>query len=215
MIHVVTQANRHIYQRELEASLRLRHQVFVKERKWTALTRADGREIDQFDTEHAVYLLAIERDTIVGGCRLVPTIEPNLLSHIMPHLAQNPIPNAPNIMEWGRMHVAAQKRENHAMNLIACQIWCGVLEYALSHAIEKLVIVGEAFLLPRFLGLGWHPEPLGIPQSIDNIGVVAFTVEPSYRALELTRKHRDIEGSVLVIRGGEHDHHPLPESIRS
>ena len=53
-IHVVTKHNRHLYEGYFDPYFRLRHDIYVKQRKWMALDRPDGREIDQFDTEDAV-----------------------------------------------------------------------------------------------------------------------------------------------------------------
>ena len=61
MIHVITGANRHLYELELLAHFRLRHEIYVVERNWTNLTRPDGLERDQFDNEDATYILASEK----------------------------------------------------------------------------------------------------------------------------------------------------------
>jgi len=63
MIHVITGANRHLYELELLAHFRLRHEIYVVERNWTNLTRPDGLERDQFDNEDATYILASENGT--------------------------------------------------------------------------------------------------------------------------------------------------------
>jgi acyl-homoserine lactone synthase len=74
MIHVVTGANRHLYEPELLAHFRLRYEIYVVERNWTNLAHPDGLERDQFDNEDATYILASENGQIIGGSRLVPTI---------------------------------------------------------------------------------------------------------------------------------------------
>jgi acyl-homoserine lactone synthase len=74
-IHVVRSSNSHLYAEQLDQYFRARHDVYVKERGWTELDRPDGREIDQFDTPSAVYLMAIDGERVVGGHRLVPTSE--------------------------------------------------------------------------------------------------------------------------------------------
>ncbi len=88
MIHVVTRENRHLYTSRLEEYFRVRHEIYVEERKWEELRRPDGLERDQFDTDDATYLMAIDRDRVVGGVRLVPTDRPTLLSDVFPYLAE-------------------------------------------------------------------------------------------------------------------------------
>jgi acyl-homoserine lactone synthase len=202
MLHVVTESNRHLYKAEIEESFRLRYQVFVTERKWAALERPDKREIDQFDTPDAIYLLALDDRSgrVVGGSRLIPTTAPYLLSDVLPQLASREIPSHPRIFEWTRMHVAASHREGHAMSYTSCMIMSGVLEYALEARLSKLVIIGEVFWLPRFLELGWNPVPLGLPQTIERASTLAFTVTPSRDALLATRAIHDIQASVLVSK---------------
>ena len=48
MVHVIGAQNAHLYQSEMEDAFRLRHRIFVDERKWLALKKPDKREIDQF-----------------------------------------------------------------------------------------------------------------------------------------------------------------------
>src|SRR5215218_7746679 len=101
-VHAVTARNRADYHRFVEQHYRIRHDIYVGERKWMDLERPDGREVDQFDTEQAVYLLAMEPGKgVVGGSRLVPTLEPHLMSDVFPELANvRGVPRAADIYEW-------------------------------------------------------------------------------------------------------------------
>ncbi|MDG2571023.1 acyl-homoserine-lactone synthase, partial [Vibrio parahaemolyticus] len=81
-IHVIRRDNQHLYEASLEEYFRLRHEVFVRERGWRNLHRLDGREIDAYDNDNAVYLLAIDQDRVVGGQRLYPTVLPHMLSEV-------------------------------------------------------------------------------------------------------------------------------------
>jgi len=49
MIHVISAVNRHLYEDVLEQHFRIRHEIFVEERKWEALRKPDGREIDTYE----------------------------------------------------------------------------------------------------------------------------------------------------------------------
>jgi acyl-homoserine lactone synthase len=101
MIHVITGANRHLFEPELLAHFRLRHEIYVVERNWTNLARPDGLERDQFDNEDATYILASENGQITGGSRLVPTTRPHLLSEVFPYLASvRGLPKPADIYEW-------------------------------------------------------------------------------------------------------------------
>ncbi|MEC5293601.1 acyl-homoserine-lactone synthase [Aurantimonas sp. C2-3-R2] len=95
-IHIVDSSNRGAYRDELEQHFRLRHDIYVGERGWHNLARPDGREVDAFDTEDAVYLLGIlPGKGVVAGSRLVPSVKPHLMSDVFPQLApQSPFRNS-------------------------------------------------------------------------------------------------------------------------
>jgi acyl-homoserine lactone synthase len=201
MLHVVTAANRDAYACLVEESFRIRHRIYVGERGWKDLDRPDKREVDQFDNDDAIYLLAIDdgEQRVVGGSRLVPTLKPHLLADVFPQLASGrPVPRARDVYEWTRFYVVPDRREPHAISEVACSIMCGVQEYCLDQGIRQLSIVTEPFWIPRFLRLGWEPKPLGLPIEWQGMEVVGITVNASEAALAQTRQVRGIRRSVLV-----------------
>ena len=118
MIHVITSANRHLYQAELLAHFRLRHEIYVVERNWKDLARPDGLERDQFDNQDALYILATDNGQVIGGSRLLPTTRPHLLSEVFPHLEYvRGLPRAVDIYEWTRMFVIKSRREGRQHTL--------------------------------------------------------------------------------------------------
>src|SRR5262249_23853091 len=107
-VHVVRDSNRHLYADQLDQYFRARHDIYVKERGWKELDRPDGREIDQFDTPNAVYLVALDDGRVVGGHRLVPTSAPTLLSDVFPFLALRGVPRRQDIYELSRIFVVRE-----------------------------------------------------------------------------------------------------------
>lgn len=99
MIHIVTSENRGDYASEIEQHFRIRHNIYVGERKWMALARPDGHECDQFDNDDAIYVLVIDGGTVIGGSRLMPSLKPHLFSEVFPRLALNGVPKSPDIFE--------------------------------------------------------------------------------------------------------------------
>ena len=100
MIHIVTSDNLYLFKDEMEQAYRLRHRIFVEEMKWSDLAKPDGREIDQFDDEHAVHMLYVENGKVLGYQRMLPTTRPHLLSELSlrgreagrkPHLGMDPV----------------------------------------------------------------------------------------------------------------------------
>ncbi|SHM70691.1 N-acyl-L-homoserine lactone synthetase [Duganella sacchari] len=82
---------------------RYRHQVFVEKLGWD-LDLRDGQELDQFDHDDTVYLVAWDEQDRVGGCaRLLPTTRPYLLQEVFPQLLNGaPAPRSDEVWELSR-----------------------------------------------------------------------------------------------------------------
>lgn len=200
-VHVIRHDNRHLYSQILEDYFRLRHQIYVVERKWSDLDRADKREIDQFDTDETVYLLGLEGRSIIAGMRLVPTIGPTLLSELFPKLSLNGPVRSPDVYELSRIFVVKHRRGEHAGPRAEAVIQAAAMEYGLSIGLSAFTIVLESWWLPRLLDQGWVARPLGLPVEIDRMSTVAVRVEVNERAWAEICVRRSVPGPVLVWQG--------------
>src|SRR5581483_11630411 len=104
-VHVVGRENSDGYRAELDQYFRGRYQVYVRERGWKDLDRADAREIDQFDTPAALHLLAIEDGRVIGGHRFNPSTGPTLLNEVFPRLSLRPLVGSQDVFETTRLWV--------------------------------------------------------------------------------------------------------------
>ena len=87
----------------LDAMHRDRKKVFVDMLGWDVPVIDGQYEVDQFDDENAIYVVASdENGQHEGSIRLLPTTSPHLLGEIFPHLCNGPIPQAPDIFELSR-----------------------------------------------------------------------------------------------------------------
>ncbi|WP_315702865.1 MULTISPECIES: acyl-homoserine-lactone synthase [unclassified Bradyrhizobium] len=176
-IHVVRKDNRHLYESYFDPYFRLRHDIYVKQRKWMALDRPDGREIDQFDTEDSVYLFCLDQGQLIGAMRAVPTLLPTLMSEIFPYLnIRGPI-HRPDIYELSRIFVIPERRGEHAGPRIDMLLLTAIMEYGISIGLSGFSIVLESWWLPRFERCGWKARPLGLPRMIDGMSVLAVLVD--------------------------------------
>jgi acyl-homoserine lactone synthase len=132
-MHAIDASNHTAYRAYLEAHFRIRHSIYVGERRWLDLERPDGREIDAFDTPSAICLLGIvpERGVVVGS-RLVPRLQPHILSEVFPQLSEAPVPRAADIFEWTRFFVIPALREPGRPSRAAGIVYCGILEFCLN-----------------------------------------------------------------------------------
>ncbi|MBR0829201.1 GNAT family N-acetyltransferase [Bradyrhizobium manausense] len=181
MIHAISAVNRHLYDDVIEQHFRVRHEIFVEERKWEALRKPDGREIDAYDNEDAIYLLALENRRVLGGYRLYPTTKPSMMSEIFPHLAAvRGCPADPLIWEWSRFFVVRDRRDG-ALNL---QLMAAAQEFCLDQGIERLCLVMETWWLPRFHDMGFVVTPLGLPALVEGAWTMAITIDVGQETLD-------------------------------
>jgi acyl-homoserine lactone synthase len=196
-VHVITRDNRRLYTDQLEAFFRLRHDIFVGERGWRGLRRADGRDLDAYDNNESIYLLAIDQDRVVGGQRLYPTLLPHMISEVFPHLATRGIPAAGSVYEWTRYFVVKERR----MGRTDCRLLAGLQQFCLSEGITEVTAVVELWWLPRWQQSGFKVRPLGLPDMVEGQACIAAAVEISPESLESVRRLGGLRAPSLVRQG--------------
>jgi acyl-homoserine lactone synthase len=198
MIQVITAADMDRNKDLMEQAWRLRHKIFVEEMGWSAIARDDKREIDEFDDEHAVHLLAVEDDQVIGYSRLLPTSRPYVLSKHLPQLCEVDPPCSPHIVEWSRIGVADTVRTSgRRLNPTALAILTAIVEWGLPRGLRGFVSEMPTSWLLRLLQLHIHALPLGLPQIIDDVEIVAVNAGFDARSLRQLQKMRGSVESVL------------------
>ena len=198
-IQVVTWANRKQYRTVLERYFRIRYDIYVKRRQWRTLARPINIEMDAFDTEHAIYLMALDSaDKIVGGSRLVPTLQPHLLGNVFPELAPAGPPRAPDIFEWTRFFISPTLRSRGRSSPIAGVVLCGVLEVALKLGIRQISVVCESFWPKRLRALGWSIAELGDVLQHEDGDIIALLIDVTPEAIASTRRAYGIHEPILA-----------------
>jgi acyl-homoserine lactone synthase len=199
MIHIVTSDNLHLFKDEMEQAYRLRHRIFVEEMKWSDLAKPDGREIDQFDDEHAVHMLYVESGKVLGYQRMLPTTRPHLLSEILPHLCEDVRPVGNHIWEWTRYCVEPAHRERgRTLSPVANALLSGIVEWGLETGVSTIIIEMNTLWLLRLVQLHFRTMPLGLPQRIGDQDVVAVTAAFDHRTLARLQEMRGNDERVLV-----------------
>ncbi len=195
MIHVISAANRHLYEDVLDQHFRLRHAIFVEERKWEALRKPGGIERDFYDNDDAIYMLALEDRRVVGGSRLYPTTKPCMMSEIFPHLAAvRGCPANALAWEWSRFFVVRDRRDGR-VNL---QLMAAAQEFCLDQGIESLCLVMETWWLPRFHDIGFVVTPLGVPALVEGSWTMAAVIDVRRESLDVVRER--IGSTAAVVR---------------
>ncbi len=178
MIHLINSNNRHLYERELEELHWERHRQFVLERGWS-LRSVDGGEYDDYDDEHALYLIGLSVEgEIEVGCRIRTTALGGVLPDVFPHLIADSEPTVREIgvYECTRYFATSGARGRRGFEARS-KLHLAMLELVRDLGGHRLLgFVDLAFLthLRRFSGL--RIRPVGLPAAYEAGVTVAFEI---------------------------------------
>ncbi|TRD17795.1 acyl-homoserine-lactone synthase [Palleronia caenipelagi] len=142
MIQVIDCNQTHVNLDDLSDFFRFRHRVFRERLGWEmpSLSHDDGEEVDQFDTDTAVYMLhRDESGEVVAGLRLLPTDRPYLLGDCFGDMIDGTAPRHSRVYEVTRLAVdpdAARKKSTSAY--LKVLIW-GLMQWGLEHGVAGYV----------------------------------------------------------------------------
>jgi acyl-homoserine lactone synthase len=198
--HVVTAENKHLYEQEFEQFLRRRHDIFVGQKKWRPVS-LDGREVDEFDTDAATYILGVEDGDVVTSARLIPTSEPHLVSRVFPQMCERTgVPNRPDWAEWTRTYVVPHKRSASRRGTLT-ELCCAVMEFSVEEGLSAIGGIQETYFMPHHRALKWRATPLGLAQEIDGEWCIVAYIDVNDEALKSVRSILGIDQSLLVRQG--------------
>lgn len=156
-----------------------RKRVFVDLLKWDVPVLEGRYEVDQFDDEHAAYLIVPAEDgRHAASARLLETSRPHILDTLFPELCEAPLPRGPNVREITRFCLG---REQNARNRLETRnrLVSGLVHYALENGIETYTGVAEMGWLQQILAFGWRCRPLGLPRPIEGKLLGALRIDIS------------------------------------
>lgn len=142
-----------------------RYDIFIHQLKWD-LDVENGRELDEFDRDDTVYVIATEGEDICGCARLLPTTRPYLLSEKFPELLDDePAPASERIWELSRF--ACGRKHGMAAGVpqqrsLAGRLLDEAMRTASKQGAERLITV----------------SPTGIERLLSRLGVDASRVAP-------------------------------------
>ena len=147
---------------------RYRHRVFVEMLGWPLQTRQHGLELDQFDREDTMYVVARNTgDEIVGTARLLPTSRPYLLGEIFPQMLHGqPLPSTPKVWELSRF---AAVDFNAANTTPMCQMSPAAMDL-----LRETMVIAANLGAERLITV----SPLGIERLLRKAGIRAHRAGP-------------------------------------
>ena len=162
-----------------------RKNVFVDLLKWD-IPVLDGRfEVDEFDNEHATYIMVADEDgDHLGSARLLPTTRPHILGALFPQLCAAPPPTGERVFEITRFCLS--RRQSAAARLrTRNRLVSALVRYGLEAGIRTYTGVAEIGWLQQILAFGWDCRPLGAPARLECglIGALAIQITAETPAL--------------------------------
>lgn len=171
--------------RTLKAMFEDRKSVFVDLLGWDVPV-LDGRfEVDQFDNEHAVYLIiADESGDHLGSARLLRTTADHILGSLFRQLCAAPPPRGPEVFEITRFCLSRRK-DATARRLTRNRLVTALAWHALETGIRTYTGVAEMGWFQQILAFGWDCRPLGPPCRLECglLGALAIEIRDDTPAL--------------------------------
>lgn len=144
----------------LRAMFAARKAVFIDLLGWDLPVLADQYEMDQFDDEHARYLILTDEGVHLASARLLPTTRAGILSGLYPMLCAGPTPCAPDTFEITRFcldrSLNARERRDVRNALVHA-----LAVYALDAGISRYCAVAGLGWFRQIERFGWDCRALG------------------------------------------------------
>ena len=169
----------------LRAMFESRKQVFVDLLKWDVPVLEGRYEVDQFDNEHAVYLIvAGAAGEHLGSARLLPTMRPHILDSLFPILCAAEPPRSPDCFEITRFCLGRNQNARERLET-RNRLVSALAQYALENGIPTYTGVAELAWLQQILAFGWRCRPLGLPRVIGGrtLGALRIDIDAETPAL--------------------------------
>jgi len=142
VIEIVLPEVREHYADQLDQMFRLRFETCIQKWGWKVPGATDGKDIDEFDNEEAVYMLLLsdDRRTVLGCCRFNPTTSPYMISKLWPETCDlQPAPSDPTIWEASRFVVRGGLGSKSDYLELMWRLSTGMCEFCVSAGIEQIV----------------------------------------------------------------------------
>jgi acyl-homoserine lactone synthase len=177
MVLVAADARNPLEVPALQAMFEARKRVFVDLLKWDVPV-VDGRfEVDQFDDEHATYLIIADHEGgHLGSARLLKSTRPHILDSLFPELCAAAPPTGSEVLEITRFCLGRNQSSADRLQT-RNRLVAAIVDYALASGVSTYTGVAEFGWLQQILAFGWRCRPLGIPRMISGKMLGALRIE--------------------------------------
>jgi N-acyl-L-homoserine lactone synthetase len=210
MIHVVTAANRSLYEPQLLQMHRQRTKVFVERRGWKLNVAADRGEYDEGDDERAIYFLALtSQGEVERSMRLRPTDDWCMLADVFPQFVgpDEPSVRNPDVWEMARYYAVGNSREEEGLGRRG-EFGLASIEKAAQCGIRRILVLSDLALVGSVMRSGWKMRIIGLPGPYPEGECVAGEIDSSPEAVADLKERLNFRGTSILEMDSAH---PLAE----
>jgi len=203
MIDMISPDQRWRFAAPLMQMHRDRKLVFVDALGWRLSTPGSWIEVDEYDNDQAVYLMARDEESgaHVGSVRLLPTTGPHLLEGVFASLCLDGCPRADDVWEISRLVSSpAIGQPGTRVLRVHRMLALALVEFALLNGIRHYVLVAESQRVPALLSIGWKVKPLSLPTRYEDQMLEVLQIEVTEEIGARLRDRLGIEESVFANR---------------
>jgi N-acyl-L-homoserine lactone synthetase len=178
MIEVIYPPSRWRFSQSLMEMYHHRKRVFVDQLGWDLPAVGSWLEVDEFDNDYAVYLLARspEDGSHLGSVRLLPTTQPHLLTKVFGDLCPGGPPTGSDCWEISRL-VTNPATVRGPLCIKVHRLLAGALvDFAALNGVRRYTAVIELSRVPALLAVGWSVTPISMPASVGGQTVQALQI---------------------------------------
>jgi acyl-homoserine lactone synthase len=177
MICIIQGSSHAHFRAPLETMFEDRKRLFVDLLGWDLAVENGRREIDHFDGDEAVYLIALDQTgDHIGSLRLLPSEQPHILSTLFADLCPDGVPIGPTVFEVTRLCLPVRHGAAERLRIRNALI-SAMVDHALDVGITRLTGVVEAGFLAQILRMGWRCMTLGPSRRFSGATLGAFAAE--------------------------------------
>jgi acyl homoserine lactone synthase len=150
----------------------LRYRVFHERLHWDVRCH-DEKEIDEYDDQRTVYVVAVDdTDRVAGGWRLRPTVGNYMLEDVFPQLLHGtPAPHDPRVWESNRFVVdkSGNRDGGFGFGETALALFRATAQYGVEQGIDEYIMVLSAGVVRLTRGTGLLVHQFGPPVRIGDV----------------------------------------------
>jgi N-acyl-L-homoserine lactone synthetase len=178
-----------------------RKRVFVDQLGWKLPSAGSWLEVDEFDNEYTVYLIACSAhdDRHLASVRLLPTTGPHMLNTIFADLSEGGPVVGEDVWESSRFTIAPLGLRGTEVMRLSQYLALAHVEFALLNDIRRYTMIGEINRVATVCAMGWKVRPLCLPTDCGGKKVVSMEVSIDEDTLTNMRRRFGIDEPVLAV----------------